>query len=253
MSNEEKPRDWISFEDPDELRTWMLDATFLRSSYKCIYGEGCKGVHDEATPDLMEGCCSFGAHFLDADDLKSVKKSVKRLTGKHWKNKDKAEDKGWHTTNKAGESKTRVVDGACIFHNPVGFEGGTGCAFHIAALDAGERPMDWKPDVCWQLPIRLEEHVEDSGYVVSTIREWKRRDWGEGGDDFHWWCTESSDAFVGKNPTWEFLQEELTEIMGPKAFAVAAEQLSKLTGVPFPHPAQPAGVPVPIPTLRKKK
>ena len=24
-----------------------------------------------------------------------------------------------------------------------------------AALEAGERPLDWKPDVCWQLPLRL--------------------------------------------------------------------------------------------------
>ena len=107
---------------------------------------------------------------------------MKRLKGRHWKNKDKAKDKGWFATEKDGEKKTRVVNGACIFHNPPGFEGGTGCAFHIAALEAGERPMDWKPDVCWQVPIRLEEHIEDGGYVVSTIREWKRRDWGKDTD-----------------------------------------------------------------------
>ena len=30
------------------------------------------------------------------------------------------------------------------------------------------------------------------------VREWKRRDWGEGGDEFHWWCTDSHEAFVGQ-------------------------------------------------------
>ena len=56
--------------------------------------------------------------------------------------------------------------------------------------------VEWDPD---EFRVEFEsaevlEHVEDDGYVVSTIREWKRRDWGEGGDDFHWWCTESSDS-----------------------------------------------------------
>ena len=140
-------------------------------------------------------------------------------------------------TEKDGGKKTSVVNGACIFHNPPGFEGGTGCAFHIAAVEAGERHMDWKPDVCWQVPVRLEEHIEDGGYVVSTIREWKRRDWGEGGDDFHWWCTESADAFVGKDPAYVFFKDELTEIMGKESYALMVKQLKRPTAVPLPHPA----------------
>ena len=51
---------------------------------------------------------------------------------------------------------TRVVDGACIFLNRPGFAGGAGCALHLAAVDAGESPIDWKPSVCWQLPIRVD-------------------------------------------------------------------------------------------------
>ena len=234
---EEEPREWVSFEDPDELRTWMIDATFFRSNYKCIYGEGCKGVHDDPTPELMQGCCSFGAHFLDDKDLKAVKKSVKRLEPRHWKNYDKGRDNKWLMTEKDGGKKTAVVKGACIFHNPPGFEGGTGCAFHIAAVEANERHMDWKPDVCWQVPLRLEEHVEDGGYVVSTIREWKRRDWGDGGDDFHWWCTESPDAFVGKDPAYVFFKDEITEMMGEKSYKIMVAQLQRPTAVPLPHPA----------------
>jgi hypothetical protein len=220
----------------------MVDATFFRSSYKCIYGMGCQGVLDDPAADLMQGCCSFGAHFIDKEDVDTVKKSHKRLTRKHWQNFDIAKKKGWSVTTKDGSIKTRVVNGACIFHNEPGFEGGTGCALHIAAVEAGERHLDWKPDVCWQVPIRLEEHIEDDGHVVSMLREWKRRDWGEGGDDFHWWCTESQDSFIGKDPAYKFFKEEITEIVGKKVYKLLVEQLERPKWVPLPHPA-----------IRKKK
>ena len=50
------------------------------------------------------------------------------------------------------DARDPLVDGACIFLNRPGFPGGAGCGLHRAALEAGERPLDWKPDVCWQLP-----------------------------------------------------------------------------------------------------
>ena len=53
---------------------------------------------------------------------------------------------------------------------------GPGYTLHRATLEAGERPMDWKPNVCWQLPLRLENHTDDNGHLTSTLREWKRRD-----------------------------------------------------------------------------
>ncbi len=237
MPHDDLAHEWISFEDPREHRTWMIDATFFTSAYKCIYGEGCQGIHDEPTPGLAQGCCSFGAHFLDKDDRRSVERAVARLEPRHWKNHAAAEKKGWTEKDDDGETKTRVVDGACIFHNPPGFEGGTGCAFHIAAVEAGERHMDWKPDVCWQVPLRLEEHTEDSGHVISTLREWKRRDWGAGGDDFAWWCTESTDAFVGGEPAFRYFRDELTELMGAEAYGMLTTYLDRPRATPLPHPA----------------
>ena len=44
--------------------------------------------------------------------------------------------------------------------------------------------MDWKPEVCWQLPLRREDLRTDDGHVMSTIGQWDRRHWGEGGLDF---------------------------------------------------------------------
>ncbi len=92
---------------------------------------------------------------------------------------------------------TRVVDGACIFLNRPDHPNGAGCAFHQAAVSRGESYLDWKPEVCWQVPMRLDYHRDDNDHLTYILREWKRRDWGEGGADFHWWCTEDPLAFVG--------------------------------------------------------
>jgi hypothetical protein len=73
---------------------------------------------------------------------------------------------------------TRVVDGACIFLNRPGFVGGAGCALHLAAIKAGESPIDWKPSVCWQLPIKVDWEAGADDTEVATVRGWTRRDWG---------------------------------------------------------------------------
>ena len=178
--------EWISFEDPDEHRTWVFDATYLRSNYMCIYGCGCKGILAEPAPELQQGCCSFGAHFADDEDVANLQRQFERVEARHMQFHRKALKKGFLRDGDPDEdgkptTMTRLVDGACIFLNRVGFEGGVGCALHLAALDAGERPMDWKPSVCWQVPLRLEHSTDESGHLTSRLREWKRRDWGEGG------------------------------------------------------------------------
>ena len=81
-------------------------------------------------------------------------------------------------------------------------------------VEVGERPLDWKPDVCWQLPLRLEEETDPYGHVTSTLREWKRRDWGAGGFEFHWWCTDDPSAFIGHRPVYEELRDEIIELVG---------------------------------------
>lgn len=231
--------EWISFEDPHELRTWVFDATFLLSAWSCIYGGGCLGVLTGPAPELAQGCCSYGAHFVDDDDLVAVEAAAARLTPEQWQFHAAGTAEGFVATEDDGTRVTRVVDGACIFLNRPGFAAGAGCAFHQAALAAGERPLDWKPDVCWQLPLRLVEHTDEHGYVTSTLREWKRRDWGEGGQEFHWWCTEGPEAFVGRIPVYEYLRDEITEFVGPEVYDLLAERLAvrRASPTPLPHPA----------------
>lgn len=237
----------VAFEDPKEMRTWVFDTTFLRSSWKCIFGEGCQGVLDEPAEHLNQGCCSFGAHFVDDDDVAVVVRSAVRLTEKNWQFKKNADRHGFLKKARSGETTTRVVDGACIFLNRPGFPGGAGCALHIGALEADERPLDWKPNVCWQLPIHLEHSEDDTGYVTTIVREWKRRDWGVSGDEFHWWCTDSSDAFVGREPVYRYLKDELIETVGAEVYDQLVELLERRGNFPLPHEADPQPV-----TLRKR-
>jgi hypothetical protein len=231
--------EWVSFEDPDEDRTWVFDVTFLTSPWQCIYGAGCQGVLTGPAEDLEQGCCSYGAHFVDEEDEATTLAYAERLTDADWQHRSIGLRKAGPTKiNKAGERKTRLVDGACIFLNRPGFEGGIGCALHKGALAAGERPLDWKPDVCWQLPLRLEEHTADDGHVTSTVREWKRRDWGAGGDEFHWWCTDQPEAFVDHRSVYATQRDELVEMIGEAAYGLLAAHLEdRGTGQYLPHPA----------------
>lgn len=233
----------VSFRDPDEDRTWVFDVTFLTSPWQCIFGNGCKGVYLEDATHLQEGCCSHGAHLIDKADRKNLEAHAARLTDDQWQFARKGRKNGITEKNDEGVHVTRLVDGACIFLNRPGFPGGAGCALHRAAMEAGESFVPWKPEVCWQLPLRREDETDDYGHITSTIREWKRRDWSDVGEDFHWWCTDSSDAFTGKKPVWESMEEELTTMVGTKVYAMLAAHLrerraSRASGQVFlPHPA----------------
>jgi hypothetical protein len=232
-----EPHEWSSIIDPDGT-TWLFDITFLMSGWTCIWGRGCPGIHDEPHPELEQGCCTYGAHFADKADRQRVLKYTDRLSPTTWQYSDEADRLGgpvWK--NEEGDWVTHVVDGACIYYNRPGFSAGSGCALHSVALAEGERYIDWKPEVCWQLPLRLEHHYDDNSNLVYTIREWKRRDWGEGGGDLHWWCVDTPDAFVGDRPVYLELREEIIELVGEWPYAHLVEYLERRRReVPLPHP-----------------
>lgn len=238
MPSPEDLHEYLAFEDPDEYRTWVFDVTFLVSSWRCIFGAGCPGVLTGPAVELEHGCCSYGAHFVDDDDHDEVLKRIDMLTDEQWQHRGKASRDGATRKTKDGQWVTRIHQGACIMLNRPEFPGGAGCSLHRAAVDAGERPLDWKPDVCWQLPLRLEESTDDHGHVTSTLREWKRRDWGEGGQEFHWWCTESRDAFDAPDPVYLTLRDEIVELIGEAPYELLVDHLRRRREwTPVPHPA----------------
>ncbi len=230
--------EWVSFEDPEEDRTWVFDVTFLLSSWTCIYGRGCQGVLTAPSPELAQGCCSYGAHMTDAADIRRVEQATATLRPDQWQFKSRARQGPLRRT-RSGEVVTRLVDGACIFLNRPGFPGGSGCALHRAALERGVEPLELKPDVCWQLPLRRDDDKAADGHVTSTIREWSRAHWGPGGEDFHWWCTEDRRAFHGSRPVYRTLRAELVAMVGEEVYRMLARYLDRRSSptVPLPHPA----------------
>ncbi len=125
----------------------------------------------------------------------------------------------------ATRGSTRVVNGACIFLNRAGFAGGAGCALHLAALDCGESPIDWKPSVCWQLPIKVDWELVGDGTEAATVRGWTRADWGAEGEAMAWCCTEGTRAYVGDGPVVESMAAELTAIVGPEVYGELRRRL----------------------------
>ena len=115
-------------------------------------------------------------------------------------------------------TNTRVVHGACIFLNRPGFDGGPGCALHLAAIDADESPLDWKPSVCWQLPIKVDWEPGEGDDEIATVRPWARADWGDEGETMAWCCTEGDLAYRGDRPVVESLAAELTAVVGTEVY-----------------------------------
>jgi hypothetical protein len=227
----------VAFEDDDEDRTWVFDVTFLLSRWRCVYGCGCQGVAEAPAPELARGCCSFGAHYVDDDDRRRVEALADRLGPGDWQLRDVGRREGVTEVEEDGGVRTRLHDGACVLLNRPGFPGGPGCALHRAALERGARPMDWKPDVCWQLPLRRVDSTDEVGHVTSTVREWKRRDWGDGGEDFAWWCTEAPEAFTGGAPVLVEMHDELVALVGaPVVERLVAVLAARRPGTVLPHP-----------------
>ena len=228
--------EWISFDLDGE--TYTFDATWLTSNWKCIYGDGCLGIEEEPDEAAMLGCCSHGAHFADKEDRKRVAEVFPRLRDDEWQFKEVAASLGGPIHKDHGDWVTRRHEGACIFLNRPGFPGGAGCAFHTAAQSRGENFIDWKPEVCWQVPVRLDFHIDDNDYETNILREWKRRDWGEGGADFHWWCTEDPRAFVGDVPVYVSSKDEIIALVGQGAYDRVVELIEQRgTQVFLPHPS----------------
>lgn len=249
---EETPLDftraWVEFPDPaDAEQVFRCDLTWLTSRWNCVFGQGCQGIQQGRATD---GCCTLGAHFTDEDDENRVATHVARLTPETWQFHEVGTGSGWTQTDEDGERQTRRWEGACIFHNRPGFPGGQGCALHTLALREDREPLETKPDVCWQLPIRRTyewvERADGEQVLYVSIGEYDRRGWGPGGHDLHWWCTSAPSAHGAGKPVYESYRPELTELMGAAGYERLAElcaaRLAAQLPVLAPHPADPPSV-----------
>jgi hypothetical protein len=207
----------------DGNTTWRFDRAFVTSTWTCIWGRGCLGILPEPTPELGQGCCSIGADLDGEDEARLIGALAATLEPSRFEHHATAAEAGVFAD--PTRSSTRVVDGACIFFNRAGFDGGSGCALHLAALDSGESPLDYKPSVCWQLPIHVDLEAGEDGTEIATVRAWSREDWGDEGRTMAWCCTEGTRAYVGDRPVVESMAEELDALVGTRVYVELRRRL----------------------------
>ena len=218
---------------------WRFEREFLESNWTCLYGNGCKGILRDDATELEQGCCSLGAHFGDGDsgqaEARQLSAYVSMLDPERWQYHDVGTSQIDGVTGFYGDPErthTRVVDGACVFLNRPGFAGGVGCALHLAALDAGDPPTDWKPSVCWQLPLRVDwallDENDPDGPETATVRRWSRADWGDHGTTMSWCCTERSEggeAYSGDRAVVDSMADELSVLAGDEVYVELRKRL----------------------------
>ena len=215
-------------EEIDDGETiWRFDRSFLESNWTCIWGRGCLGILDEPAEHLGQGCCSVGAEFGDQDEARMISALAAMLDPERFEHHAAAADVGaGGIFSDETRTNTRVVDSACIFLNRTGFAGGAGCALHLAAVDADESPIEWKPSVCWQLPVKVDWASVDDGKEIATVRRWSRADWGDEGETMAWCCTEGDRAYVGDRPVIDSLATELEDLVGSAVYVELRRRLT---------------------------
>lgn len=252
------PRQWLELTDPeDPQHIFSLDLTWLESRWECAFGTPeCKGI----SSDLPEvGCCLHGAFLTDDDDRTNLRERVRELPARLWQLRPKETDEYFRERSAeedespaeteplepwlewdelAGDDgqmepalKTRVVDGACIFANRAGWHSGHGCALHQWALETGIDITEAKPEVCWLVPMRRDEAWEtrDDGVEIlrTVIGEYERRSWGDGGEDFDWWCSGAPRCHTAARPVWQSQETELRALMGDAGYEKLAQHCAR--------------------------
>ena len=239
--------EWVELTDEKAHTTYRIDVSWLTSGWECIYGRGCQGVRTARAPELVEGCCSYGAHLRDREERDQVEAWAARLPEEMWQYAGVGRRRGPVVSAGRQTWRTRVVDGACIFLNRPGSAQGPGCALHQWAERDRVAPLTRKPVVCWQVPMRLDyTPASDPGSStgvaneVVTLTAWSRRHWGAGGAEFAWWCTEDPAAFTAPEPLFRRAAAELAQLLPASVWAALREHLeTRLTSeiVPFALPA----------------
>jgi hypothetical protein len=246
-------REWVTIPSRGkEVKRWQVDVTFMSSSWQCIFGNGCQGVLTEPAPELEMGCCSYGAHASDKKDRDHVERVAKRLTADEWQFRKKGRDRGvWAKVGKS-EWRTRLVDDGCIFLNRPGFEAGPGCALHVHAINRGVHFSQTKPTVCWQLPLHAEETDQEDGSTTIVLSEFGRSGWGEGGEEFAWWCTEAPEAFTSSQRVYQSMEAELRLMMGDEVYEELVRYLDARIASGMPPVSHPSEVPVTLGRSRRR-
>ncbi len=92
--------------------------------------------------------------------------------------------------------------------------------------------MDWKPTICWQVPIFTSTDDETN---ITQVRACRQTDWGRDGI-LNWWCTETPDAFTATQPLYVTMEPELRRVAGDAVYDELAAYCQARNGVLKPPP-----------------
>ena len=208
--------------------------------------QGCQGVLTGPAADLEQGCCSYGAHFVDEEDEATTLAYAERLTAEQWQFNDvgQAQGRRHQDATRTGEIKTRARRRRLHLPQPPGLPGrhrvraaprrprGRRAAPRLEArgvLAAARCASRTTPTTTGTSP---RPCASGSGATGAT-----------GGDEFHWWCTEDPEAFVDHEPVYETMRDEIVEMVGRDGLRPVRRACSgpRAGAVPSP-PSAPASL-----------
>lgn len=241
------PRHWFEVEDDDE-NYWLIDMTFMLSTYTCTFGCGCVGAWEM---EKMPGCCATGPFFEEDEDPHRLQQYVDQLKPEHTANYDEIK-KRWFI-ERPKQSQVRKVNGMCIFYNQGTSEDGSiGCALHTEAERQGEDWRDWKPNICWQIPLRVD-HEGDYDVLTAWDRD-EHGGWGNGENPSGgFWCIDDQANYPPAkyhengipmvNPrVYESLENEITRIIGRNAYNALRVECARQRSADLHNPSVPVSI-----------
>ena len=164
----------------------MFDVTFLTSPWTCIFGRGCPGIaHRARRPSSSRAAAATAptspTRPTASGSAKRGRAARARRVAVPRRGRGRSAGRSTRTTTASGSpaSSTAPASSSTGPASPPA----PGCALHQAAVARGERFIDWKPDVCWQLPLRLEHqrrrqrppHQHPAGVEAPGLGRGRRR------------------------------------------------------------------------------
>ena len=184
---------------------WRVERDFLRSNWTCIWGRGCLGILDEPAEELNQGCCSVGAEFGDTDEamlISALRRHARAGALPVPRRRRRTVASSTTPAPTPGSSTARASSST----GP-GSRAAPAARCTSPPSTPASPPIDWKPSVCWQLPVRVDWVDLGDGREQATVRRWSRADWGDEGETMAWCCTEGDRAYVGDRPVVESLAD----------------------------------------------
>ena len=152
-------------------------------------------------PSSVQGCCSYGAPLHRPQATATTSQQVGQAAHRRPSGSSRRGRSQGASTRRSGKpTRTARPSGApgssttpaSSSTGPASPPGPAARSTVYAARHRASTTATVKPEVCWQLPLRRVDDEQDDGTVISHAdRVRPRPGWGEGGDDFAWWCTEA--------------------------------------------------------------